>query len=46
MTAAERRALIEQRLADARAKIAAGLVAAAQVIDPTVTVPATTPEGE
>lgn len=40
MTAEERRAYIEQKLAEARAKIAAGLVAAAVAIDPTVTVPA------
>lgn len=39
MTAAERRALVEQKLAEARAKIAAGLVAVAVVIDPAVEVP-------
>lgn len=39
MTPAERRALVEQKLAEARAKIAAGLVAVAVAIDPTVGVP-------
>lgn len=39
MTAAERKALVEQKLAEARAKIAAGLVGLAVKIDPEVTVP-------
>lgn len=46
MTAAERRALVEQKLAEARARIAAGLIAAAQVIDPNALENATTPDGE
>lgn len=39
MTAAERKALVEQKLAEARAKIAAGLINLAVVIDPTVVAP-------
>lgn len=42
MTAAERKALVEQKLAEARAKIAAGLINLAVVIDPSVVAP--TPE--
>ena len=46
MTAAERRALVEQKLAEARARIAAGLIAAAQVIDPDALESATATGGE
>lgn len=45
MTAAERKALVEQKLAEARAKIAAGLIAMATAIDPTSLETATQTEG-
>lgn len=49
MTPAERKAYVDAKLAEARAKIAAGLVATAVVIDPSVEIPqpsTPTPEGE
>ena len=42
MTAAERKALVEKKLAEAREKIAQGLITIAVAIDPSVVL--TTPE--
>ena len=39
MTAEERKAYIEQKLKEARERIAAGLAAAAVAVDPNVTLP-------
>lgn len=44
MTAAERKALVEKKLAEARAKIAAGLIDLAVIVDPSVLEPTPTPE--
>lgn len=46
MTPAERKALVEQKLAEARAKIAAGLVQLAVIVDPEVLEPTPEPTPE
>lgn len=43
MTAAERKALVEKKLAEARAKIAQGLIDLAVVVDPEVLLPPEAP---